>query len=61
MQTDTIKEERDSCEECQSSSSDRAIATKHELPEPFAFVSIKQEVVSVGFYNKILYEKLSAF
>lgn len=60
MQNDIIKEDPDSNGECQSSSNDRVVAVQHEeLPEPFAFVSVKEEVVSVGLYYKILYEKSS--
>lgn len=45
MQNNIIKEEPDSYGECQSSSNDRVVTTKHEeLPEPFAFVSVKEEV-----------------
>jgi hypothetical protein len=62
MQNNIIKEEPDSYGECQSSSNDRVVTTKHEeLPEPFAFVSVKEEVVSVGLYHNILAEKPSAF
>jgi hypothetical protein len=58
MQNCVIKEDPDSYGECQSSINDKVVATRHEeLPEPFAFVSVKEEVVSVGLYHKILYEK----
>jgi hypothetical protein len=43
----TIKEEPNSCGESQPNYEDRAVDIKQEgLPEPFAFVSIKEEVVS---------------
>jgi len=57
MQNYIIKEDPDSYGECQSSINDRVVAIRHELPEPFTFVSVKEEVVSVGLYHKILYEK----
>jgi len=61
MQNDITKEDLDSYGECQSSYNDRVVAIQHkELPEPFAFVSVKEEVVSVGLYHKILYEKSSS-
>jgi hypothetical protein len=61
MQNDIIKEDPDSYGKCKSSSSDRVVAIIHEeLPEPFTFVSVKEEVVSVGLYHKTLCEKPSA-
>jgi len=60
MQNDIIREDPDSYGECQSSCNDRVVAIQHEeLPEPFTFVSVKEEVVSAGLYHKILYEKPS--
>jgi hypothetical protein len=60
MQNDIIKEDPDSYGECHSSSNDRVVAIQHEeLPEPFAFVSVKEEIVSVGLCHEILYEKSS--
>jgi hypothetical protein len=58
MQNDIIKKDSNSYGECKSSSSDRVVAImREEITEPFAFVSVKEEVVSVGLYLKILYEK----
>jgi hypothetical protein len=60
MQNDIIKEDPGSYSECQSSCKDRFVAIQHEeLPETFAFVSVKEEVVSVRLYHNILYEKPS--
>jgi hypothetical protein len=43
----TIKEEPNSCLESRPNCDDRTVDMKQEgLPEPFAFVSIKEEVVS---------------
>jgi len=45
MQNDRIREDPDSYGECQSSCNDRVVAIQHEeLPEPFTFVSVKEEV-----------------
>lgn len=44
MQNYIIKEDPDSYGECQSSINDRVVAIRHELPEPFTFVSVKEEV-----------------
>lgn len=61
MQSDVTKEGQESCGECQSSSGDGVVSTQHEeLPEPFAFVSVKEEVVSAGLYHNILQEKSSS-
>jgi hypothetical protein len=43
----TIQEETNQCGESRPTYDDRAVDLKHEgMPEPFAFVSIKEEVVS---------------
>jgi hypothetical protein len=61
MQNNIIKEDPNSYGKCKSSSSDTVVAIIHEeLPEAFAFVSVKEEEVSVGLYHKVLYEKPSA-
>jgi hypothetical protein len=58
MQNNIIKEDPESYGECQSSSNGRLVAIKQEeLPEPFVFVSVKEEV-SVGLYHKILLRNL---
>jgi hypothetical protein len=43
---ETIKEEPNSCGESRPNCDDRAMDRQEGLPEPFAFVSIKEEVVS---------------
>jgi hypothetical protein len=61
MQNDIIKKDPNSYGECKPSSSDRVVAImREEIPEPFAFVSVKEEVVSVRLHLKIVYEKPSA-